>query len=146
MLREGRGASSLPSPLAETLRDELAFRRAVQDIGKYSLAQLDPVRDFITLHMLVSAVLRGVLTPDERTRIQHQAHEILAMANPGAPDRSEYWVRHAQISPHVLGSGIITSADTHALQVVVDQIRYLFAIGDFVQSETLARRRRGRLA
>ena len=138
MLREGRGAD-LPPPLSETLRDELQFRRAVQDISKYALAQLDSARDFITLHMLVSTVLRGVLPEEKRAEIRRQAHELLALANPGSPDRSDTWVRHARISPHVIDAGLVGSSDTQVLQVVIDQIRYFFAIGDFAQSETLAR-------
>src|SRR5262249_12374644 len=46
MLVRGRGAS-LPSPLAETLRDDIKLRSAIREIGRYALAQLDTRRDFI---------------------------------------------------------------------------------------------------
>ena len=139
MLRKGRGVSGLPQQLADLLSDDLAFRTAVQDIGKYALAQIDPERDLLTVHMLVAAVLRGVLTEDQRTEIRRQAHQVLALANPGSPDASQYWVQHAQIASHVLDSGISGAQDNNALEVVIDQIRYLFAIGDYAQSEKVAR-------
>lgn len=136
MLTRGRGAP-LPSPLQEVLRDELQLRRAVRDIGRYALAQLDPGRDFVKIHMLVRAVIRDGLPPEQRELLESSAHAVLALANPGDPDRSENWTHHGQITPHVIPSGVIYSPDASARQVVLDQVRYLYSIGDFSASRTL---------
>ncbi|WP_191838090.1 FxSxx-COOH system tetratricopeptide repeat protein [Catellatospora chokoriensis] len=139
LLRGGRGAD-LPAELKEALRDELVFRKAVQELGKFALAQLDARRDFITVHNLVRAVLRDSLSPQERVENTHSAHEVLALANPGTPDRSDTWSRHAQLAPHIEDAGLVASEDPHVRQVVIDQIRYRFAIGDSTFSRQLAQR------
>ncbi|WP_144122977.1 FxSxx-COOH system tetratricopeptide repeat protein [Catellatospora sichuanensis] len=137
LLRQGRGAN-LPAPLSDLLRDEYEFRNAVRDIGKFALAQLDVKRDFLTIHLLVRVVLRDGLSEEEREPIEHAAHEVLALANPGSPDRNDTWTLHGHIAPHVIPSGVIHSPDSHVRQIVLDQIRYYFAIGDYEESRRLA--------
>lgn len=142
MLREGRGAT-LPDgfeKLRDSFWDELRFRKAVQEIGKYALARLDPTRDFIIIHTLVRTVLQAWLPPERGAAVRRSAHEVLALANPGSPDRQDTWSRHARMAPHVLPSGVISSPDARVRQVVMDQIRYYFATGDFVESGNLATR------
>ncbi|WP_155123527.1 MULTISPECIES: FxSxx-COOH system tetratricopeptide repeat protein [unclassified Actinoplanes] len=137
MLRSGRGAALRPE-LKKALQNELSFRRAVQALGKYALAQIDPSRDFMTVHSLVRAVLRDSLGDDDRAAVQKAAHEVLAFANPGDPDNGETWSRHRQITPHVVPSGLVFSDDPHVRQVLVDQIRFYFSTGDYAQSRRIA--------
>jgi hypothetical protein len=137
MLARGRGAT-LPSPLSQTLRDDLKMRGAVRDLGRYALAQLDPSRDFIKIHMLVRATLRDGMPEDKRTATERSAHELLALANPGTPDNNGTWPQHAEIAPHVIPSGVIMSDDPHVRRIVLDQIRYCFVVGDYAESARLA--------
>ena len=139
MLASGRGAP-LPSALAEALRDEIKMRRAVRDLGRYALAQLDTSRDFIKIHMLVRALVRDGLAEDVRNATERSAHELLALANPGTPDSSLTWSQHAQIAPHVIPSGVILSGDPHVRRIVLDQIRYFFVRGNYQDSRALAER------
>ncbi|MEU8080300.1 FxSxx-COOH system tetratricopeptide repeat protein [Catellatospora citrea] len=139
MLREGRGAALSPE-LKQTLRDELLFRKAVQVLGTYALVTIDTKRDLMSVHALVGAVLRAGLDEADHQRVRNAAHEVLALANPGPADRSDTWGRHRQIAPHVLPSGSIQSDDPHVRQIAIDQVRYFFAIGDFLSSRTLAER------
>src|SRR5262249_26086469 len=46
LLWAGRRAD-LPSPLDQTMRDEIGLYRAVRDIGRYALARVDPGRNTI---------------------------------------------------------------------------------------------------
>jgi tetratricopeptide (TPR) repeat protein len=138
MLARGRGAT-LPSPLSETLRDDLKMRGAVRDLGRYALAQLDASRDFIKIHMLVRAILRDEMPEDQRRATERSAHELLALANPGTPDSNSTWPQHAEIAPHVIPSGVIMSDDPHVRRIVLDQIRYYFVVGDYAESARLAR-------
>jgi tetratricopeptide (TPR) repeat protein len=137
MLRSGRGASLHPD-LKGVLQNELAFRRAVQELGRYALAQIDTTRDFITVHSLVRAVLRDALEDGEREEAQKAAHEVLAFANPGDPDDGENWTRHRQIAPHVQPAGIVLSDDAHVRQILIDQIRFHFSVGDYGTSRQIA--------
>ncbi|HEV2778996.1 MAG TPA: FxSxx-COOH system tetratricopeptide repeat protein [Actinophytocola sp.] len=134
MLIRGRHAQ----PVAE-LRDDLLLRRAVRDLGRNALVQLDVSRDFIRVHSLIRAVLRDSIPPEERAAVQQTAHAVLATANPGEPDDPSTWTQHAQIAPHVVPAGMILSLDPDVRRVVLDQIRYHWAIGDYTTSRDLGR-------
>ena len=138
MLARGRGAP-LSLALAEALRDDIKMRRAVRDLGRYALAQLDTSRDFIKIHMLVRALVRDGLAEDVRSATERSAHELLALANPGTPDNSVTWSQHAQIAPHVIPSGVVMSDDPHVRRIVLDQIRYFFVRGSYEDSKLLAK-------
>lgn len=138
LLTRGRGAQ-LSTELQALLRDDIPLRRAIRDLGRYALAQLDPARDFIKVHNLVGAVLRDSIPPEQRDAIERQAHTVLALANPGRPDSPDTWHQHAQIAPHVVPSGLVYSPDPEARHVVLDQIRYHYSIGDYAASRDLGR-------
>ena len=139
LLWDGRQAD-LPGPLADTLRDEIQLRRALQDIGRYALARLDPVKDQLTVHRLVQVVLRSRLDEEERRRTQVAAQRILSTANHGAPDRMANWPRHAELSPHILAAELLDVEDDRVRRVVLDQIRYRWVRGDYEGSMDLGRR------
>jgi tetratricopeptide (TPR) repeat protein len=129
----------VPEPLDEVLRDDLQLRRAVGDLGRFALAHIDSDRDFISVHRLVRELIRGAFDPQERERYTETAHSVLAAANPGEPDRAPNWPHLAQIAPHIGPSDIIYTADAGARQVVIDQIRYLYDIGQNEASRSLGR-------
>jgi hypothetical protein len=138
LLPMGRYAS-LPSPLDATVRDEIPLRRAVRDIGRYGLAKVDPARNSIEIHRLVQAVLRDRLTEEQRAAYQRSVHELLAAANPGNPtDDPQSWPRHAELAPHVLPAKLIEGDTLESHKVVLDQVRYLWVIGDYRSSWQLA--------
>ncbi|MBK7623427.1 MAG: tetratricopeptide repeat protein [Kineosporiaceae bacterium] len=138
MLARGRGAASLPTALSETLRDDMKMRGAIRDIGRYALAKLDPSRDFITIHMLITAVLRANVPAARKASVEQCAHEMLALANPGQPDSRRNWSQFAQIAPHVRPSGVIHSEDPHVRRIVLDLARYYYATGDYEASAAVA--------
>jgi cellulose biosynthesis protein BcsQ/tetratricopeptide (TPR) repeat protein len=137
ILVRGRGAP-LPAALSDALHDDMKIRQAVRSLGRYALAQSDAGGDFITIHKLVRALVRDGLTGEEYAATQQAAHGLLALATPGAPDNKWTWAQHAEVAPHVVPSGIIMSRDPHVLRTVLDQTRYLFVIGNYSQSLTLA--------
>lgn len=139
LLWDGRQAD-LPAPLAETLRDEIQLRRALQDIGRYALARMDVAKDQLSVHRLVQVVLRSRLDDEEREQTQAAAQRILSSANPGAPDRMSNWPRHAELSPHILAAELLDVEDDRIRRVVLDQIRYRWVRGDYESSMDLGRR------
>jgi tetratricopeptide (TPR) repeat protein len=136
MLSRGKLAK-VPSPLDEALLDDLQLRRAVGDLGRFALAQIDDERDLISVHMLVAEIIRGSLTPEEKDEYTAAAHSVLAAANPGEPNKARNWDQLKQITPHIEPSGILFSADPGAQQVVLDQIRYLYNVGQYAPSRRL---------
>ncbi|MEN3361443.1 MAG: hypothetical protein V7637_5425 [Mycobacteriales bacterium] len=140
LLPMGRYAS-LPSPLDATVRDEIPLRRAVREISRYGLAKVDAARNTIEIHRLVQAVLRDRLSEEQRAAYEHSVHELLAAANPGDPtDDPQIWPRHAELAPHVQPAGLIESDTLDSHKVVLDQVRYLWVIGDYKSSRQLAER------
>jgi cellulose biosynthesis protein BcsQ len=139
MLARGRGAA-LPPPLAETLGDEIGLRAAVRDIGRYALAQLDPSLDSIRIHTLVRGVLMDSMPSEQRSATRRSAQEVLSFASPGQPDHAATWPQHEQIAPHVIPAGLIDSDVDHVRRAVLDQVRYQYVTGDYVQSAEIAER------
>lgn len=137
LLREGRNVE-LPAALATVLRDDIMFRRAVRDLGRYALAKIDPAQDRIEIHRLVQAVLREQMTPEHREATQDAVHRILGAANPEDPDSPRTWERHQELMPHVTPSGVISAKEDRGRRVALDQIRYRYIRGDALRSGTLA--------
>ncbi|MEV4515769.1 FxSxx-COOH system tetratricopeptide repeat protein [Dactylosporangium sp. NPDC049525] len=136
VLIRGRGGQ-LPAPLSTELRTEMTRRNAIRDMGSHALAQFDAGRNFIKIHNLVGDLLREELGDEERAVLTKAAHSILALANPGEPDNLQNWPALAQINPHVVPSGILSSDDAEERTVFLDQIRYLYAVGDYAASRAL---------
>ena len=138
LLREGSRVI-LPTPLDDTLRNNpVGLRGLVREIGRYALARLNANSDEITVHRLVQLVVRAQLGAEERKETQAAAQRILTHFSPSEPDRRDNWARHAELSPHILPSGLIDADDVEARRVVLDQIRYLWVRGDYQSSQELA--------
>jgi tetratricopeptide (TPR) repeat protein len=129
-----RGRAAQPDDPNIDLGDDIRLRRAVRDLGRFALVQLDIGRDLLRVHNLVSVLIRDATPEDERAAVERHAHSVLANSNPGDPDEPENWPVHAQIAPHVVPAGLVYSLDRDVRRVVLDQIRYHFSIGDYAES------------
>jgi tetratricopeptide (TPR) repeat protein len=128
LLRRGRHAE-IPAPLGTALRDPIKLRRVVRDLRKYGLAKVDP-DNRIQVHRLFQLVLRDELTAEQIHARRADVHSLLGEANPGEPDDDRTHPEHAEIGPHVLPAQLIDAESEEARRVVLDQIRYLWVIGD----------------
>jgi hypothetical protein len=129
-----RGRAAQPETSDIDLGDDIKVRRAVRDLGRFALVQLDIGRDLLRVHSLVRALIRDATPEDERLAVERHAHAVLAGSNPGDPDNPDNWLAHAQIAPHVEPAGLVYSLEPAVRQVVLDHVRYLYAIGDFAGS------------
>lgn len=139
LLKDGSAAERLPSPLRETLSDDISLRRAVREIGRYALAKVNAQHDQIEVHRLVQTVVRGRLDVKVHGTVRDRVQQILAAANPGVPDDASTWPRHRELTSHILPAAVIYAKDESVRRVALDQIRYLYAIGDHIGSEALAK-------
>jgi tetratricopeptide (TPR) repeat protein len=126
-----RARAAQPENKDIDLGDEIKVRRAVRDLGRFALVQLDVGRDLLRVHSLVRALIRDATPQDDRAAVERHAHAVLAGSNPADPDNPENWPAHAQIAPHVEPAGLVYALEPSVRQVVLDQVRYLWAIGDF---------------
>lgn len=140
MLYRARNMTDLPQPLRRQLADRSTIARELRETSRYELIKFDQARGRFQLHRLVQSVLRSTLNEQQRQTTPRNAHDILALANPGNPDELAVpdLIRHAQLSPHILPSGIVESTSDEARRVVLDQIRYRYVVGDYEGSRELA--------
>jgi tetratricopeptide (TPR) repeat protein len=137
LLSAGRHVRDLPSPLADAVGDEIALGRTVRDVCRYALAHIEPTRRNLQVHRLVQGVLRERLSTEERAERLRLVHAMLAAANPGAPDDPKNADMLADVAGHVRSTRLIEAETPEARQVVIDQIRYLYVLGDYEGSREL---------
>ncbi|WP_344299401.1 FxSxx-COOH system tetratricopeptide repeat protein, partial [Paractinoplanes deccanensis] len=137
MLRAGREAP-IAEPLRSSLREPIKMNRAIRELRRVGLASVDPNGQLIQVHRLMQLVLRESLDDEQRERSRSGAQRLLAYANPGDPDEQQAWAMHAEIGPHILPAGLVTAELPEARQVVIDQMRYLYLVGDYEGSRRLA--------
>ena len=135
LLRWGK-AADIPAPLGPALKDSIALGRIVRDLRKFGLASVD-TKNRIQVHRLFQLVLRDELGEEQLGQIRTNVHLLLGAANPSEPDDDDTHRAHAEIAPHVLPAELIEAESEDALRVVLDQIRYLYVIGDYEASRRL---------
>jgi hypothetical protein len=134
----GDAMVSLLAPEDTTVHGPILLGRLIRGIGRYALARVDQRQGTFQIHRLVQAVLRDQLTPQQQAEARHQVHEVLAHANPGAPDEPRNWPRYAELFAHLTPSEAIDCPAGPVRQLVVDEARYLWRRGDFGSSQALA--------
>ena len=141
LLRSGRGSAGISPVLRSALDGSIELSRAIRSLRRYGLAKVDANDRQIWVHRLVQAILREKLEPEQLAEARANVHEILAQAAKlSEPDDHSTWSRHMEIRPHVIPSDLIRSDNPDAPQVVLDQIRFLYASGDYEGSRSLGER------
>ncbi|GAA1859831.1 FxSxx-COOH system tetratricopeptide repeat protein [Asanoa iriomotensis] len=140
MLHRGRLATTFSRALGPVLRDQAPLQRTVRDINKLELARFDSRNNRFQIHRLVQSMVQADMSQQQRDEVRRTVQEMLAYANPGNPDliSDDERAKHAQLSAHIVASGVIQSDEDEHRQVVLDQIRYRYIVGDFESSEALA--------
>lgn len=134
-----KSVPGIPPELHAAAEDGIGLHTAIRQIGRYGLAQVEP-GERLRVHRLVQAVLRDRIPPEEQDRHRRLVHQVLAAANPGDPDNNVNWPTLEQIGQHVVrATGLIEGEGDDVRHVVLDQIRYRYARGDFERSRELAK-------
>jgi hypothetical protein len=133
------GSAALPAELAGLLADETRLREAMRAIARFSLARFDEESAALQVHRLVRAILNDRLGEDGRRRVRDQVHAMLEAATPGEPPEVEStWERRAEITPHVVPSGVFEAEDYGIRLVGIDQAKFLNMSGEYEGSRRLA--------
>jgi cellulose biosynthesis protein BcsQ/tetratricopeptide (TPR) repeat protein len=123
------------------LRDPILRASLVRDIGRYSLASVDPTANAVRVHRLVQTVIRASMAEEIRAESLVRVQEILAAAattTEGGPDRSDNWSRYESIRPHLEPTGALDSRDDEVRGLIIDMVRYLRHRNDLAGSQELA--------
>ncbi|MFD9906995.1 FxSxx-COOH system tetratricopeptide repeat protein [Streptomyces sp. NPDC059063] len=129
-LFSGAPVEPIAPDLDRALTDPLRLGRAIREINRYSLAKIDHRTNSISMHRLVQAVLIARMTQEQRDRMQHGAHLLLAANTPRNPQDPAHWPRFAELYPHVLVSEAMRSPSRNVRQMVQTVAEYLFWWGD----------------
>ncbi|MFB8772861.1 FxSxx-COOH system tetratricopeptide repeat protein [Streptomyces broussonetiae] len=125
--------------LDRALTDPLRLGRAIREINRYSLAKIDHRTNSIQMHRLVQAVLIARMSQEQRSRMQHGAHLLLAGDTPGNPQDPINWPKFGELYPHVLVSEAVRSPSRHVRQMVQNVAEYLFYWGEHEGAREFAR-------
>jgi len=136
MLRRAREAA-ISEPLRPVLREPIRLSRTIRDLRKYGLAKVDADQR-IQVHRLVQMVLREDLTEELLAQSKENVQRIFAAANPTQPDDTRrYGIVYQEIGPHIIAAELVDSQIHGARQVVLDQVRYMYVVGDYKGSRRL---------
>ncbi|MFI5908567.1 FxSxx-COOH system tetratricopeptide repeat protein [Dactylosporangium sp. NPDC051541] len=129
LLSSARGMQIDPA-LDEALRDPVKLGRAIRGVSRYSLAKIDHWHDVIQMHRLLQRVLVSRMTDDERDKMRHGAHLLIAASDPNQPDAPSQWPLYAQLYSHVLAADAIRCEDAWVRQLVANEAKYLWRWGE----------------
>ncbi|MFC6931150.1 FxSxx-COOH system tetratricopeptide repeat protein [Actinomadura yumaensis] len=132
------GAAGLPADLAGLMADARLRSAAMRDIDRFGLGRFDPGTGGLQVHPAVRAMLLDG-PAGAAARPRGTVHAMLAAATPERwPDDEATWPARAEITPHVVPSGIVAADRADARAVVLDQARFLRLAGDFEGARLLA--------
>lgn len=121
----------IPPPLGRVLAQDTQLEAAIQLIERFGLLTTLDGGQRIQVHRLVQLVVRDLLSDHDRTAAYRNARRLLVAVNPGQPDDPLTWEMHAQIGPHIGPARVLDDPGTRTRRVVLDQMRYLYVVGDF---------------
>ena len=78
----GRGIPPTGSKLSQILADPILLARVIRNLARFALATVDPAARTVQVHRLIQALLRDELKADERARLRHEVHLLLAGRHP----------------------------------------------------------------
>ncbi|MEU4216605.1 FxSxx-COOH system tetratricopeptide repeat protein [Actinoplanes sp. NPDC026623] len=151
LLRRGANAD-ISAPLRRALGDSILTGRIVRELRRYGLARtvgratsaaapLSGDRSpRVQVHRLVQRVLRDTLTAELREETQRNVQRLLAVARPGDPDEVGELELQSEMGPHLTPADMVHSGTPEGRQTVLDHSRYLYIVGDYENSRTLAGR------
>jgi tetratricopeptide (TPR) repeat protein len=122
-----------PPGLDEVLGSSPRFRAAATQLQRLSLAKVDGARDLIQLHRVVQAATKTRLRQHQPAMFRAYraaADTLLAVSNPGRPDRGANDAGYDLSLPHLEADQDFLNTDSPALrQLVTDQVRRLHLRG-----------------
>jgi len=138
LLTQNARVITRPPGLGEVLGSSPRFRAAAIQLQRLSLAKVDGARDLVQLHRVVQAATRTrlrQLQPEIYLAYRAAAETLLAVSNPGQPDRGGNDGAYELSLPHLEADQGFLGTDSAALrQLVIDQVRRLHLRGRHVEA------------
>jgi tetratricopeptide (TPR) repeat protein len=137
LLRTASGAT-VSAPLSRLLQQAGGVEKLARQVERYGLCRLSPNGPRLQVHRLHQLVVRLSLNDTATRRVRAEVHELLSAIDPGPPDDPRSWTSHAEIGSHLRASDAVHTNLPRMRDAVLNQIRYLYLVGDFEESRDLA--------
>jgi hypothetical protein len=121
-------AKQFPDPLATRASDPVALRRVLAAIGQSALARVGD--NALHMHRLTQAILRGRLTPQQRSEARALSEAMLVAAHPGDRGDPITWPSWAQFLPHLLAIDPGSAMNTAITDLACEALSQLWRRGD----------------
>lgn len=142
-------AKDLPEGLGDVVAEPVRWTEALADLKSRSLLRLEYTEpgleqgvggrgSTIELHRMIRHAVLAGMSRTEHAGMVRAARQILAAADPGAPEDTSTWPRYAEITPHILATEALRSANPVVQELVVNSIRYLYLRGEYRSGLSLA--------
>jgi hypothetical protein len=134
----GSPIAPITNELDAALSDTFRLSRAIRDIQRYALAKIDHRNNTLQIHRLIRLVLDDSMDDEQKLKMRHGAHTLLANSDPSDPRRSDTWPAYGALRLHVNASRAVESPDVRVQELIANLARYLYYWGDHAGSEQLA--------
>jgi tetratricopeptide (TPR) repeat protein len=133
-----RGRYVVDSPLRETLSDPILMARAIRALSRYALVRVDNSNRTVQMHRIIQRLIREELDMDNRRVFLHEAHRILAAADPSDPNNIENWSQYEDILAHFTPTQTAACSQNEVRQLTRNVVDYLYVTGNFEQALNIA--------
>lgn len=123
----------------DLLRNPIQLAGAIRSLRRAGLLRISLSARSLALHRVTRSIVRDLITdpaPDDRFR--HDAHLLLAAADPRTPGDPTSWPQYEELRGHAVASGAAACRHQTVREFVVDLVRYLTASGDPHSAAALA--------
>ncbi|SDK60606.1 FxSxx-COOH system tetratricopeptide repeat protein [Nonomuraea jiangxiensis] len=124
-----QGALPLPGEPAGVFRDPVLADNAIRTLTRYGFMRLAG-RGTVQVHRLLQSTVKELLPEEERERVRHDVHRLLAGADCGDPEDRATHPRYAELAGHAEASGLAGCTDDDVRAFVAKLVRYFQQIGD----------------
>lgn len=125
-----RRIDSARPELGKLVSDTILRTQAIQMLGRFALARVDPASRTLQVHRLVQALIRETLAEEEQSGVRHEVHQLLARNAPADPDDESEWPRFESLVAHVRPSLVATCRRHEVRDFALNIVRYLYRLGD----------------
>jgi tetratricopeptide (TPR) repeat protein len=131
-----RGIAPTGPALGAILSDPIRLTRIIRALGRYALAVVDPSARTIQVHRLIQALVRDDIPADERAKLRHDVHLLLAGAAPAQSSDQSRWPEFAALVPHLVPAQVQVCRTPEVRAFALTMLRYLNNSGDYPAART----------
>jgi tetratricopeptide (TPR) repeat protein len=130
----------LLSEFDKKLAEPVDIARHVQLLNRLALIKLDNQTRQFTIHRLLHARIRQRLSAEDYASVRHQVHLLLQANRPRrSVDDPDTWSRFRMLWPHLDPSDAAACGDERVRSLMIDRVRYIWAVGSLPETSNAAR-------